>query len=213
MNHLRLATILAVSACSEAANPTPASDLRITVYNHANVPAHVLEEALGILRRIFLASGIDIKITHGDPEAAEGFLISYPDAQSQGLEKVAACLARRDVAVRITVGLPSQRSTILGMAVPLARKGLNVLVYDDRVRSVAANRVQSHTAILAHAMAHEIGHVLLRSSAHEKLGLMSGAWTDDEYAWIARGTLSFSRKHAQAMRATLAGLGCVDGDS
>jgi hypothetical protein len=85
-----------------------------------------------------------------------------------------------------------------------------VLVYDDRVRSVAANRVLPHAAILAHAMAHEIGHVLLRSSAHDKIGIMSGAWTDDEYAWIARGTLSFSRKHAQAMQATLLGFDCAD---
>jgi len=209
MHPLQLATLTAVAAYAEASNPTPAAELRITLYNHADVPAHVLEAASAGLRRIFMASGIEVRIIHGDPEAPEGVSVAYPSPLRPGLEREAACQARTDVALRITVGLPSQRSTILGMAVPFARKGLNVLVYDDRVRSVAAARAQAPGAVLAHAMAHEIGHVLLRSSGHDKIGIMSSAWTDDEYTRITQRTLIFSRKQAQAMQATLRGLACA----
>jgi len=215
MTRLLHTVVLAATTCNVAvAANREAVELRVTIYNHAQVPLGVVEEALADLRRIFRHAGVESVIVIGDPNDPESVQIAYPERPRRGFERNAACLARRDIALRITVALPSQRSTVLGMAMPLARKGLNAVVYDDRIRSVAVRRVRAHAAVLAHAMAHEIGHVLMRSGDHERIGIMSDAWTDEEYAWLAGKTLLFSRKQSDLMRRTLAGLGCeVEGSS
>jgi hypothetical protein len=94
------------------------------------------------------------------------------------------------------------------MAQPLACKGLNVRIFDDRVRRTAWWHGRPHPAILAHAMAHEIGHVLLRTSAHSERGLMSSVWTEYEYGWMAKALMFFTGKQAQEMRANLSGSRC-----
>ena len=44
--------------------------------------------------------------------------------------------------------------------------GLNVRMFNDRIRWAAMRRNRSYTTVLAHVIAHEIGHVLLRTSEH-----------------------------------------------
>ena len=96
----------------------------------------------------------------------------------------------------------------MGMAVPLATEGLNARVFGDHVRDTASRQNREYATVLAHAMAHEIGHVLLRSGNHAQRGLMSSVWTDFEYWWMARGLLLFTGDQAKAMRASLTGAGC-----
>jgi hypothetical protein len=103
---------------------------------------------------------------------------------------------------------PNRPSTVLGMAVPLASRGLHVVVYDDHVRKVAAQRAKPYGLILPYVIAHEIGHVLLRSNSHVPVGMMASQWMDTEYALIAQGTLLFPRSQSSTMRASIEALGC-----
>src|SRR5262249_53954797 len=120
------------------------------------------------------------------------------------------CLARRDIALDI---LPSAvrgvKKQVLGMSQPFSRTGLNVRIYDDHVRAAAARENRSYAIVLAHAMAHEIGHVLLRSNTHTGRGLMSDVWTGREYDWMGKEALFFTAGDSRKMRATLSGTACA----
>jgi hypothetical protein len=52
------------------------------------------------------------------------------------------------------------------MAQPLARVGLSVRIFYDHVQYAAEKNNRQDALVLAHVIAHEIGHVLLRSNAH-----------------------------------------------
>ena len=62
--------------------------------------------------------------------------------------------------------------------------------------------------LLAHVIAHEIGHVLLRTFDHAKSGLMSSHWSATEYSRMSAGHLLFTREQSREMIRNLAGDGC-----
>jgi hypothetical protein len=190
-----------------------AAQLRIVVYDQARVPKEVTRTAFEDLRQIFHESGIEIELGAGDGSAFEASLITYPAPPPRGHEREAACLARRDIALEILAVAPAfahPKSTTLGVSQPLAREGLNVRVFDDRIQDAAMRENRTHAAVLAHVIAHEIGHVLLRTNGHNPRGLMSSPWTDFEYGNILRGLMFFTADQSKTMRMALSGAGCAN---
>jgi hypothetical protein len=204
MKSIAIAALMVASAS--------AAELRVVVYDQARVPKDVTRTAFEDLRRIFHESGIEIQLVAGDETAFEASLITYPAPPPKGREQEAACLARRDIALEIAVasGFGKRKNTILGTAQPLAREGLNVRVFDDPIQDTAMRENRTHAAVLAHVIAHEIGHVLLQTNAHSRRGLMSALWTDYEYGIIARGLMFFTADQSKAMRMVLSGAGCAN---
>jgi hypothetical protein len=191
-----------------------AAQLRITVYDQAHLPEEVGDPAFDDLRKVFRQAGIEPQIVSGDLHAQEALLITYPAPAPKGHEQEAACRARRDIALEIlAITPPGFKGTIAGMAVPLASAGLNARVFVDRVRDVAFRENRPVHVILTYVIAHEIGHVLLRSNRHARQGLMSSVWAEHEYRLLAAGLMSFSRAQSDEMRANLIGAVCRDGQA
>jgi hypothetical protein len=201
MRHLLIAALMLL--------PAQAAQLRITVYDQAHLPKQVSQFVFDQLRQVFHQAGIEIEVVAGDATAAEASLITVPATPRRGSEQETACRARRDIALEIVGNTQTfRKDSILGVAVPLAREGLNARVFDEHVRDLAVRQSRDYATLLAHAMAHEIGHVLLRSSAHIRSGLMSAVWTDAEFKWMARSMMFFTGDQSKAMRASLSGIGC-----
>jgi hypothetical protein len=58
-----------------------------------------------------------------------------------------ACRARRDIALEIVGKTQSYlQDTILGVAVPLAREGLNARVFDEHVRDLAVRQSRDYAS-------------------------------------------------------------------
>jgi hypothetical protein len=57
--------------------------------------------------------------------------------------------------------------------------------------------------VLSYAMAHEIGHVLLKSGSHGQSGIMTNVWTEHEYEQMVPGALAFADDEARKMSANL----------
>jgi hypothetical protein len=93
---------------------------------------------------------------------------------------------------------------------PFSARGINVTMYEKEAEAIAVRETIPLSTLLAHGMAHEIGHVLMRSSAHSQSGLMSSSWTSHEYDRMRQTVLRFSDDNARAIRAALAGEGCAD---
>jgi hypothetical protein len=70
----------------------------------------------------------------------------------------------------------------LGYAVVDADRRLGTLatVFAERVVAVASQARTDPDVLLGRAVAHEVGHLLLRSQAHSDSGLMRDIWTDAE---------------------------------
>jgi len=186
-----------------------AEQLRITVYNKAGILDQEKESVVVSLSRIFRHAGIEIDWVAGVPRAPESSLMIYEPLR-KGNELEMACRARRDIALDI---LPFGTSKqILGMAQPFARTGLNVRIYGYGVRDAAARELRPYATVLSHAIAHEIGHVLLRSNSHTGRGLMSAVWTAREYDWMGKEALFFTPEDSRKMRFALSGVACSSFD-
>ena len=189
--------------------PATATELHVTIYDRANLEADVTRSAADTLLRIFRQAGIAISIHTGDPDSTEARFFTYPAPPLPGQATQAACLARREIALTVLdSAAPGTRPAILGVAQPLARVGLNVMVFHDRIRNTAFRQSRPHGLVLGHAIAHEIGHVLLRTNDHADWGIMAGGWGSREFDRMPIGGLLFSRAQSQEMQATLRGEGC-----
>ncbi|MDQ2900301.1 MAG: hypothetical protein M3Y07_10935 [Acidobacteriota bacterium] len=201
MRHFFVAALTVVGAS--------AARVHVTVYDRTNLPGEVSATAFEDVRRIFRMAGIDAELVLGDLSAAEASVMTYTALPPKGREAEAGCRARRDIALKIVNDAPAGvPGTTLGMAQPLAQTGLNVRIYDDHVREAAIRANLPHGVVLACAIAHEIGHVLLRTGTHAKWGLMSETLTSLEYQRMSARSLLFQNEESEKMRMNMGGEGC-----
>lgn len=76
------------------------------------------------------------------------------------------------------------RSLQLGVAVinPVTLAGEMATIFHEQVRAVARRSGVDDTQLLGRAVAHEVGHLLLRVREHSASGIMRGAWSLEELA-------------------------------
>ncbi len=182
------------------------AELKITVYDGADLPREVVLDALDRLRAILEKAGIGSRPVLGNPAEPDASLFLYVAVPM-------ASGARRDIALKIVHSSPlSLPQGVLGMSSPFAPAGLNVRVFDDHVQEAAERHGVEHGLVLSYAMAHEIGHVLMQSGGHSSRGIMSAVWKKEEYARMAQGGLGFSNEDALRIRSWSGGWPGVSGD-
>jgi hypothetical protein len=184
--------------------------LKITIYDWANVRRAILLDAVNQLRFIFRQAGVGLEVAVGDPDSEDAAVFTYVPSPHMDRAKEAACQALRDIRVKIVGSSPSGLShNVLGMSSPFARAGLNVRLFSDHIQQGAARHGNPYAIVLSYAMAHEIGHVLLRSGGHRARGIMSAVWTAHEYSQMDRGgVLLFTSDEVKEMLANIGGIGC-----
>jgi hypothetical protein len=74
-------------------------------------------------------------------------------------------------------------------------------IFYAKVESVAEETRTLRCHVLSHAMAHEIGHLLLGTLKHSNTGLMGACWRPEEMRLARRGELQFSAREATLLRA------------
>jgi len=90
-----------------------------------------------------------------------------------------------------TGDLRHAEKTVMGAAVRTAHGNAIAYVFYRRVQ-VEAGRYEVSTAlVLACAIAHEVGHLLLPERAHAPTGLMRACWSRDEFQRAEQGQLLF----------------------
>ena len=93
-------------------------------------------------------------------------------------------LKSNEVTLRIVrAKTPSRRATSeLGESLldPSRRSGTLATIFFDRVEWLARSADVPAGTVLARAIAHELGHLLLGATGHSRDGLMRAVWTRDE---------------------------------
>jgi hypothetical protein len=93
-----------------------------------------------------------------------------------------------------------------------ANRGHVAYIHYDQVRNVSLTR-KFHAGkslapgvprLLAYAIVHELGHLILPVDAHSASGIMKPLWGVDEYKQMSLGLLSFTPQQAELIRSELA---------
>ena len=94
---------------------------------------------------------------------------------------------------------------VMGIAFPARGSRGHVGVFLSRVRQTAALNagVIDMPRLLGHVMAHEIGHLLLRSSAHSSEGLMRADLQRADLKKAGQRQLKFTREQVETIHRTM----------
>jgi hypothetical protein len=171
----------------------------VLVYNDAHVAETMLAEAEKEATRIFQRAGVSVAWLNCSVQDG-----SRPKGCDQ-LNKPSQLVQRIVPRCRIF------RDEIFGVAFLSADgTGRYSDVFYDRVEALHADWNVDLDRVLAHVMAHEIGHLLLGSNSHSGTGIMRRHWQGAELRSLGMGNLLFTPDQSQFMRAKLSALARKD---
>lgn len=185
---------LAVAGSSPSDPSKQSLRIRIRLYNYAQVPGPSLSQAEWVTNRIFQEAGIETAWL----DCLAGL------TQEPSLHPCGEALAPADLILRFLSERGSERKEFrdshMGFALPSEEGGIHSSIFYPDVQSAAKNEGIMLDQLLGHAIAHEIGHLLLNSSVHSPAGLMRAQWNTKDLIRASRGDLLFNALQAETMR-------------
>lgn len=175
---------------------------QVRIFNLARVPERDLVRAEAEAGRIFGDGGMDVFWTQGDVNYRSSLVTDFSATPSN-----AACIGdttRNELRVQLLAHVPrGMPAGTLGFSLPCAKSGIDSTVFIDQCEAVSYHVGPTFARVLGVVIAHELGHVLLRSQQHSALGLMRARW--DKSAWLsaAAGQVQVEGNEARRMRAEL----------
>jgi hypothetical protein len=148
----------------------------VRLFNISSAPPAIVEEAQRIFSRIYAAIDVDIDWTDG----SSTLLLIVRDEEPGDLRRAS--------------------QPILGAALHTPNGSQVAYVFYRRVAEQADWHAVAAAAVLASAMAHEVGHLLLPTPDHARDGLMRACWDYAEFLRAANGQLRFSAGEGALIR-------------
>jgi hypothetical protein len=186
-----LALIWSFVAGSPAwAKPVDANHtLRVTVRNQGHAKRDTLNRALDEAALIFRRSGVAVEWSDSLKARDASFV---PSLTLIVLER-----QLREI--------QDDGRLLLGLAPKEGDRSANVAyVFLEPIEYLSEVHAVDAALILAHAIAHELGHLLMPGRHHSSEGLMDGLWGGSEMRAATWGQQTFSKEEAALIRATLA---------
>lgn len=188
-------TFLWSSTCFAQDPPATESSrpkLSVSVHNYADVPAELLLAAEEEAHKIFEQAGLETVWLNCSPKMENTQPVGCSITDRTHLVLKLQCHAVSKQA--------RNRTDVLGVAT-LDEKGVGYYgyVFYDRVQKLAETRKLSHR-LLGDVLAHELGHLLLGSTAHSISGLMSGQWSGEGLRRVSEGAMLFAPWESRVMR-------------
>jgi len=188
-------SILSLAAVSTAA---PRADATVTVrtYNYSAVGFDELAAAESEAAHIFRSAGISVEWTGCRTRiAGDGAACTEP------------LRSGHDLMLRLVDRTPVDRHFVVALGESMLdrekRSGVLMTVDLFPIRAVADRASTSVARVLGRAVAHEIGHLLLGTAEHPRLGLMRALWSHEELRGLKPAYWGFSARESARMRDTL----------
>jgi hypothetical protein len=173
------------------------ANLKITLrmYNHGisrSLLARSEDEAAAILNQ----AGLQVAWVDCPSTTAE--LEHYPGCEEP--------LGTADFVVKILTAREEGRfcmhREVLGRALECPRDqiGCSAYVFHRDIQELARYEMASEYQVLGHALAHEIGHLLLGPNSHTAIGVMRAQWQHRDLQTIARAYLFFTDQQSRRIR-------------
>ena len=163
--------------------PAAAQTLKVSVRsgNQPNLSNDLLTATESRVAAIYADAGVEMTFVHDGPADLFVFLVSPNNEEKM-----------------------HQVADALGFA-PYSEKarGRIAYVFQGRVDQIAQGYGAPRSVVLAAAMAHEIGHMLLPLNAHSKSGVMRATLTQPDLRDAVFGKLLFTPEQASLIRSRL----------
>ena len=170
-----------VPAASHAQPVRPT--LLVMLQNDANVDSDLVAKAQSEVARLFDLIDVDLLWVTEVPAAGTRLRV-----------------------VSVTTWEPPDKiqASVLGYTqVAPGKRGTRAYVFWSRVERASSSFTASLDKVLAVAIAHEIGHMLLPDGKHAKSGLMAAPWDPSHFRSASAGLLLFSEASAELIRREL----------
>jgi hypothetical protein len=177
--------LMSVLPPAAAAGLPSRTKLHVAVYDLVQLSKHNIRLATDEASRLMREAGVDVvwQFPLSEPEP-EHVLKLDPTAQWD--------LAGEPFIVGILASAPKGLPYALGYSLPAEPEWVHAVVFDDRIEEVHYRNRVSYSSLLGCAIAHEVTHMLLKSSAHSVRGVMKARWERTDLLDIACGRLSFN---------------------
>ncbi len=164
--------------------------IEVFVYNYAQVPGNSLERAMREAARIFRQAGVELA-WRDCPLAATTRSPDLPCERFIGPTNLVLRIVPRFEHVE---GIANKQT--LGSSV-----GNLATVSFQWVREESASGIATPSEILGPAVAHELGHLLLRARGHSAVGIMRARWGRADFQRSPLGAFTFTPGQADAIHA------------
>ena len=159
--------------------------LQIQVYDYALIGPASLGKMVAELEDIFVYTGVSVQV-----RVCRGSV-------------AVVCGDAEGPVIRILPGnaktMKNLRRPPLGRAFATQTGGSFATIFLGAVQDQAAAAYAPWVVVLAHAAAHETGHLLLGNQAHSQRGLMREIWDRNDYTAMSRHWLHFTREQARRL--------------
>jgi len=91
----------------------------------------------------------------------------------------------------------------MGRTSPFGPGVHRIAVFEDNVKVRASAYQIDEYKVMAHVLAHEIGHLLERMDHHSDTGIMKASWTRDDYRTMAHHPLPFAKEDLEMIHCNL----------
>jgi hypothetical protein len=195
----RTSFLLSLLSTAMVAQQPPRAKLSIVVYDSAHVGSKTTEYSEHVAGEILAKASIQSSWLAGPVEALGSLGMDFTAYAAKACQPdLGQATVRLQILPHAPAGLPAQA---LGFSLPCARSGVQVTIFADRVATVTETAGPTFGCVLGYAIAHEIGHVLLRSDTHTTAGLMKGIWSKSDWQRAAVSVVSFSPAEARIIAA------------
>jgi hypothetical protein len=173
----------------------PPAKITLRVYNYARVPIPILVSTEPVATKIFRRAGIetewlDCRLSRAEPRTPA---CERPLTASDLILKLLPVSMAQTIAVE---------GDTFGMALTVDGKpAKDAIIFYQRALDLARTGYVREQEILAAAMTHEIGHLLLGPDSHSPTGIMRAKWNRDELELARLGRLLFTPEQSALLRA------------
>jgi len=201
--------VLATNTPVWARQAEPGLTLTLKIYNYAPTSEETLIQAEKNVKGIFRKLGVDIEWLEVSvpPQGKKAVKTNTDRLQQARCPQVRILILTRSMAERL-----GRSQDALGYAAPaLEGQPTNVAyVFYHRVNQLAKDLLRARSSgmpnraqILAHTIAHEIGHLMLpfnADSLHSPTGMMRAGWDQKDLQNLSRGHLVFTPQQGELIR-------------
>jgi hypothetical protein len=187
--------LLGLVAASNPVFPrSPVTDLQLPVrlYDYVNLPDEERNELTSTTARILRHAHIVVKFT-----------VCYRDGVESTVFDCAGYLRPGELMLRILEAQSASNSRQPAFAAMTPEGGAIMTLYISPAARSARSSALTYGAVLGHAVAHEIGHLLMGANSHSPGGIMRAVWRQTEEELMVKRSLLFDSGQSRRIRSAL----------
>lgn len=168
--------------------------LRVSVFNSSPISSSTVERAEGEAGRVLRGAGV------------EAIWLNCPQEMSQEVSLGRCSEVSFPSHLHLSILRTSRglKATTVGISFTAEDgRGCYADLFYEPIQQLQDETQASPSVILGHAMAHELGHLLLGANSHSPDGLMRAHWTPQDLIKASHGNLEFTQEQCLKIRSRL----------